>query len=414
MKKIKIILAICISGVVLCACAKPIEQLAEQSETKSVSEQLVEESQETTIEVIVSKPEENPSETPAISEPVPSESQPITQEPELTAKVPEGLQTLLKDNFLAGTAAQTLQSMVSDVVIAKEDWMSYQGKGVDEVLSELEIWGGTILRVDADNDGIKDLFMWIRDGGSSGNTSIQLAQGKEDGTYEVTEYQGTMSQELAFITYEGLNYLVETDYDYNRKAAIGFMVTCYEQGMVSDQVYLEAVAPEWEPKLVSCEAGYEKLAEHYAKLGRDGFHEDSLYDYRIGAGSGEWVEQRDNDKIYHADINNDGVEEWYEKQIFYPSTISSCVSLENDLYFAQAPDEPEYLITYYDLQYEGVPLNFWVEDVADDATGQVQHVVCLLTYEGLATNWVYGYLIEGEAVRDVFEIEYQGQLEWRN
>ncbi len=399
MKKMKKTAAILFACILLCACANPMEETTDAIVSKQ--------EKSTTAESITAESTE-----PSTTETQPTESS-TTEEPVLTAKVPEGLQTLLKESFFAGTSAQTLQPMVNDVVIEKEERDSYRGLGVDDMLDYQDTWGGILLRVDADNDGIEDLFAWIRDGGSSGNTSFQLARGREDGTYEVTEYQGSMSSEIAFVEFEGQNYLLETEFEYNRKAVNGFTVTAYEQGLVSDQVYLEAIANEWEPDITSCMSGYEALAEHYAETGKDGFHDENLYDYRIDAGSGEWVEKNE-DTVYHSDINNDGVEEWYEKYIFYPSSVGAYICIEDELYFAEAPDEQEELTSYYDLQYEGIPLTFWVEKVIADDSGQAKQVVCLLTYEGLSTNRVYGYLIEGENVTEVFEIEYEGQLEWRN
>ncbi len=392
MKKMKRTAAMLLACILLCACANPTEE---------------------TTETIASKQEEATtaeSTAPSTAEVQSTESL-ATEESILTAKIPDGLQTLLKESFLAGTSARTLQPMVTDEVVEKEEQDMYRGLGVDDMLDYLATWGGYLLRVDVDNDGIEDLFAWIRDGGSSGNTSFQLARGKEDGTYEVTEEQGSMSSEIAFIEYEGQNYLLETEYEYNRKAVNGFTVTAYEQGLVSDQVFLEAIANVWEPDITSCMSGYEALAEHYAEIGKDGFHDENLYDYRIDAGSGEWVEKNE-DTVYHADINNDGVEEWYEKYIFYPSSINASICIEDKLYFAEAPNEQEELTAYYELQYEGIPLTFWVEKAITDDSGQAKQVVCLLTYEGLSTNRVYGYLIEEENVTEVFEIEYKGQLEW--
>ncbi len=403
MKKWKLLVGLWSVCIGLCACGKNTGQVAE------ISAETIEKTSGEQMESGETKQATQPI-PETVSESAETESV-IIQEPELSQTVPSKLQTLLQESFLAGTSLETIQPMVVDRMVEEPD--VYRGLGIDETLDELEMWGGILLGADADNDGIEDLLAWIRDGGSSGNTSLQLARGKEDGSYEVTEYQGIMSQELAFIEYEGQNYLLETDYDYNRKAANGFIVTCFEQGRVSDRVYLEAVASEWEPEIISCASGYEALAEHYVELGRDGFHDESLYDYRVDAGSGEWVEKTE-DTVYHADIDNDGVEEWYEKHIFYPSSIHVALYLEDALYFAEAPDQQETLLAYYDLQYEGTPLMFWVEKVATGDSGASKQVVCLLTYEGLSTNRIYGYLIEGDTVTEVFAIEYEGQLEWRN
>lgn len=413
MKKMKRIVAMLLACTLLCACADPTEATTEV--TASEQEQVAAEESTTSTEASAELQSHTQSATEKITEPSTTETQPTEsttmEAPVLTTKVPEGLQTLLKDSFEAGTSAQTLTPMVIDKVVEREEWHTYRGLGVDDMLDYLDIWGGLLLRADADNDGIEDLFAWMRDGGSSGNTSFWLAKGKENGTYEVTEEQGSMSSEIAFIEYEGQNYLLETEFEYNRKAVNGFLVTAYEQGLVSDSVYLEAIAKVWEPETVHCLSGYEALTEQYAESGKDGFHDESLYDYRVDAGSAEWIEQNEK-TIYHADINNDGVEEWYEKYIFYPSSVGAYICIEDKLYFADAPNEQEMLTSYYDFQYEGIPMTFWVEEVILES-GQTKNVVCLFTYEGLFVNRVYGYLIEGESVTEVFEIEYEGQLEWK-
>ncbi len=382
MKKNKKTAAILLSCILLCACGNDAEFTIEPLEAEQITM-------------------EQPVTEPAATE--------------AAAKVPEGLQTLLSEHFLDGTIAETLEEMMSDVVVAKEEYEKYRGCGIDLDLSHLEEYGGVLLRVDADNDGIEDLFLWIDDGGSMGNSTFYLAKGKADGDYEITEYQETLSQEIAFVEFEGLNYLVETDYEYYRKAVNGFIVTCYEDGLVSDRVGLEAVSPVWTSEIISYDSDYVKLAEQYAELGKDGFHDNNMYEYREGAGSGERLgESLDSpeETMYYSDINNDGIEEWYDKYVYYPSNLRTSIQLENYLYFAEESDQPEYLTSYYDLQYEGTPLMFWVEQTTDEM-GQVKQVVCLLTYEGLSTNRVYGYLIEGDSVTGVFELEYEGQLEFQ-
>lgn len=357
--------------------------------------------EETTCETdITTEPESVPEELPTEED--------VSQEPALTAKVPKELQDLLTDSFLAGTTAETLKAIVNDAIVPKDEYALYRSCGIDEDLDYLEEQGGILLKVDADNDGTDDLFLWIDDGGSSGNSSFYLAKGYADGSYEVTETHGTVSQEIAFIVYADKNYLVETDFEYNRKALNGFTVTCYEQGKISDSVVLEAVVNTWDTEIISCESKYQTLADEYAVLGKDGFHDTSNYDYRVNPGSAERIEI-DQKTTYYSDINNDGSEEWYSKSIFYPSNIGTTVSLDNKLYFTDDPDAAQYLPSYYNLQYDGTPLNFWVEQNTDE-TGTTKQIVCLLSYEGLNRNHIYGYLIEGESVTKVFEIEYIGQL----
>lgn len=423
MKKIKKIAILMLICSLLYGCAKPAEQALEQP-TEQISEQLTQQVSEQATQPTNEQPSEEESvsetivtETSPSSENTPlpessqTESESPSNEPILTAKVPESLQTLLANSFLKGTTSETLNPLISNVLVTQDEYELYRNCGVDDALSDLEYYGGILLRVDADNDSLEDLFFWIKDGGSLGNSTFCLAKGNADGNYEVTEYQETLSQEAAFINFEGQNYLVETDFEYNRKAVNGFIITCYEQGQTSDRVYLEATVSTWNSTIVSCDPAYQTLASQYAERGKDGFHDDDMYDYRVDAGSGERVEKVE-ETIYYADINNDGTEEWYTKYIFYPSSIGSYICIENKLYFSDAPEQAELLTSYYDLQYNGRALTFWVETITDD-TNHPKHIVCLLTYEGLNTNYIYGYFIEGESVTEVFEIEYEGQLKFQ-
>lgn len=349
-------------------------------------------------------------ETHPASESETEPAQAFQTEPIASSKIPAELQKLLADSFLAGTAAETLNGLMCDVVIDKENYDLYRNCGIDEDLDYLTYFGGILLKTDADNDGIEDLFLWVRDGGSSGNTTFYLAKGDVNGTYTITHLRGTLSQEIAFISYEERTYLVLTTFEYNKKAVNGFTIIYYEAGVISDTVHLETIATSWEANIITCMPEYQTLAEQYAELGKDGFHDASMYDYRISAGSGERVETGD-ETLYYADINNDVTEEWYTKHIFYPSSMASDVSMSSRLYFAGNADTYENLTRYYDLQYEGTPLTFWVEQITD-GTSQTKQIICLLTYEGLDTNHIYGYLIEGDAVTEVFETEYNGQLEF--
>lgn len=370
------------------------QDTTEDNETESSSEP------ETSVEI----------ETEPASEPETEQVQTFQTEPIASSKIPAELQQLLADSYLAGTAAETLSGLMCDVVIDKENYDLYRGCGIDEDLDYLSYHGGILLKTDADNDGFEDLFLWVRDGGSSGSTTFYLAKGDTDGTYTITEVHGTLSQEIAFISYEERTYLVQTTFEYNKKAVNGFTIICYEDGVISDTVHMETIATVWDTNIITCKLEYQALAEQYAELGKDGFHDASMYDYRISAGSGERIETVD-ETLYYADINNDGTEEWYTKHIFYPSSMASDVYMSSRLYFAGNADTYENLTRYYNLQYEGTPLTFWVEQITD-SEGQTKQIICLLTYEGLDTNHIYGYLIEGDAVTEVFEIEYNGQMEF--
>lgn len=60
----------------------------------------------------------------------------------------------------------------------------------------------------------------------------------------------------------------------------------------------------------------------------------------------------------------------------------------------------------YSLEYEGIPLFFWVDSVVD------KQILFLLCYEGLDREMLYGCLIESGQAAKVMEIDYNGILDF--
>ena len=311
---------------------------------------------------------------------------------------------------------KVLQSKVCDKVVTDEELEQYAVNPDVAECKELmdSANGGMFLLVDGDNDGYDDLFAWIYDGGSMGNSHRVFLQGQKDGSFKKTYVDEDVTQELCFVEYGQKNYLMETDFDYNKKDSNGFIVSCYEKGELYEKAYINKVADSYVPEIAFVEDGYDKLAQSTAELGKKGFiKEDSYYfEWLVLEGSGEEIvatpeELKDevNAKtVFCSDLNNDGQTEWYSKYIFYPSSMSTIVYLEDKLFFSDK-QEKDMLLYHYDLEYEGIPLMYWVEHVEE----KDREIVCLLCYKGLSKNMVYGYLIEGENVSRVMEIDYEGE-----
>ncbi|MGN0246042.1 MAG: hypothetical protein ACI4DK_08790 [Lachnospiraceae bacterium] len=311
---------------------------------------------------------------------------------------------------------KVMQSKVCDKVVADEELEQYAvNPDVAECKERMDSSnGGMFLLIDGDNDGCDDLFAWISDGGSMGNSHRAFLQGQKDGSFKKTYENEGITHELCFVEYEDKNYLIETSFDYNKKCTDGFIVSCYEKGELYEKAYINKVADSYVPEIAFVEDGYDKLAKSTAELGKKGFiKEDSnYYEWLVLEGSGEKIvatpeELKDEvsaKTVFCSDLNNDGQTEWYSKYIFYPSSMSTIVYLEDKLFFSDK-QEKDMLLYHYDLEYDGIPLMYWVEHVEE----KDREIVCLLCYKGLSKNMVYGYLIEGENVSKVMEIDYEGE-----
>lgn len=334
--------------------------------------------------------------------------------PEYPVYITEEFQDLLVNSLIAGTAKDILQDMIVDIKMTDEELETY---AADEVVAaykqRVDEYGGLFLKVDGDNDNVTDLFVWIFDGGSLGNSSRIFLKGRADGSFECTDIKEGLTHELAFVRYQETIYLVETDFDYNRKAVNGFIVTFYQEGEVREKISLTEEIEDYEPEILYQAEGYEVMAEKYAGKGRKGFWEDSHIAYEIG--SAETAEDQNEARgilalkenrtysIYRSDYNNDGEKEWYWKSIFYPSNASTYLTLQESVYKEGEGEEGGVsLLETYSLEYEGIPLFFWVDTVGE------KQIVLLLCYEGLDTEFLYGYLIEGDRVEKVLEINYSG------
>lgn len=326
-------------------------------------------------------------------------------------------ETLLK--FLEDQTGRENEEMIENIspltidrVLGEEELVTYMDNPDVQICAErIDESGGKFLLVDGDNDGIDDLFAWINDGGSMGNNSRVFLQGQKDGSFLKTFETGDITQELIFIEHEGKNYLLETTYDYNRKCVDGFQVSCYENGICREEAKVYVENSYYEGNIVEADEDYRTLAEKVIQMGKNGFMKEYSYDWVMDAGN---CEKQDDlpeeiqtasgrEKGYHSDINNDGNDEWYIKFIFYPSTVYTCMYMQDSLYFSGNTEGKE-LLSCYNLEYEGMPLTFWVEHVEETD----KQIVCLLCYDGLSRNVVYGFLIEGEKVTKVMEIDFRG------
>lgn len=418
MKKITYAVILLCACVLLSGCQKEgresgaAENPGTEERIETKKETLVEEKTEIREEKADTKPEEESKEG--------EESEDRETEwvkTESPACIPETLLEFLKDLTEKENEEiiENITPLISDCRLKEEELEEYKDDpAVAECIEWIDECGsigeGIFLRVDEDNDGIEDLFVWISDGGSMGANYRVFLKGQKDGSFVRTDLWEDITQELIFIEFEGKNYLLETTYDYYKKCTDGFLVSCFEEGVRCERAYIQLTNDGYEADINLSDRSYKELADKIAGMKDAGFEKDYGYDWLFDIGNGEvkddapeGLDDARRGAYYRSDINNDGKEEWYKKSIFYPSSLYANMYLVDSLYL-NGNSEGEELITYYDLECEGVPLAFWVEHVEETD----KQIVCLLCYDGLSRYIVYGVLIEEEKAAEIMEIDFRG------
>lgn len=405
----------CIFIMILCLLLASCAPDRETDDDKEVNGEELSDQSDDSGEDIVVEEEEDPIEDDTAEGDSVSEDDVSMLSSECFTYISQDFPDFLLESYFQERDVSALQELVMDQELTEEELEAYADDPiVDEHIRDVDDHGGLVLRVDGDNDGIEDLFVWVLDGGSSGFSSRHFLKGQADGSFQCTCVTQNITRELAFVSYDDTVYLLETDYDYNRKAADGFIINLYRDGEVIEEILMIEEMAAYEPEIIYQAEGYEELADQYAEEGRNGFWVD---DYRQNlsyeTGSAETREDTDEardilgltgrDSYYRSDFDNDGEREWYWKNIFYPSNYYTVMQLEERIYQEGGGEESGVgLLETYSLEYEGVPLYFWVDKVGD------KQVVFLLSYQGLDKEYLYAYLIEGDQTQQIMEIEYTG------
>ncbi|MDE6744676.1 MAG: hypothetical protein K2J95_12420 [Lachnospiraceae bacterium] len=418
MMMIKKMMKSCIFIMILCLLLASCAPDRETDDDKEVNgEELSDQSDDSGEEITVEE-EEDPIEDDTAEDDSVSEDDASMLSSECCTYISQDFLDFLLESYFQERDVSALQELVMDQELTEEELEAYADDPVvNEHIRDVDDHGGLVLRVDGDNDGIEDLFVWVLDGGSSGFSSRHFLKGQADGSFQCTLVTQNITRELAFVSYDDTVYLLETNYDYNRKAADGFIINLYQDGEVIEEIMMIEEMAAYEPEIIYQAEGYEEMADKYAEEGRNGFWVDDYIQYlSYETGSAETREDTDearhilgltrHDSYYRSDFDNDGEREWCWKNIFYPSNYYTVMHLEERIYQEGGGEESGVeLLETYSLEYEGVPLYFWVDKVGD------KQVVFLLSYQGLDKEYLYAYLIEGDQTQQIMEIEYTGITE---
>lgn len=346
---------------------------------------------------------ENIQESEAVREDERETTETSKAKPEEPTYISREFLDLLEQVLMEEVGAEALAEIVCDYELSEEELEAYSVDSVvAEYIQKVEEGlsrGGRFYIVDGDNDGTDDIFAWMFDGGSLGNTSRCFLQGRTDGSFQCTWEDDGTTQELGFVHYGDTTYLLETAFNYDTKIADGFIVNLYQNGDIVECLSLKKVMESYEPNIVYQSEGYEKAAEKYGEEGID-----TLEDGEFHQGTAEAAVDQDYPRTYCSDLDNDGELEQYWRSVFLPTNIYTRKFLQHGLYTGNDSEgESVSILETYGLKYEGVPELFWVDCIGD------KNILILSCYrQDVDEKLLYGYLIEEDTATTVLEIDYVG------
>ena len=401
---------VCIS-LLLVACGNVTEETVTVGDENTQESDAVKENEKETAdsEINLEQGSGYVDEEPETEEPKTEETEP--EEPVETSRtvpekptyISEEFLGLLKQVLMGEAGAEALAKIVCDYELSEEELEAYSTDPVvaeyiqkaEEGLSR----GGRFFIVDGDNDGIDDIFAWIFDGGSMGNSSRCFLQGQADGSFQCTWEDDGTTQEIGFVRYGDITYLLETDFNYDTKIADGFIVNLYQEGDIIESLRLKKVMESYEPDIVHQSAGYEEAAEKYGEEGKSAWEDGEFH-----LGTAETEINQDYPRTYSSDLDNDGEFEQYWRSVFLPTNIYTRKFLQHGLYTGDGGEgESISILETYGLKYEGIPELFWVDRIGD------KNILLLSCYgQEVDKKMLYGYFIEEDTATTVLEIDYVG------
>lgn len=239
-----------------------------------------------------------------------------------SSRIPQDLSGLIVEAMRSGKEEETFAPLKVGKEIRQEEYSSLTGielEGFETVLPFL---------VDIDNDGIQDLVGQVYGGGTGGFSSMVVHRGSEAGDYTLTSSFECLLQNFVFISYQGKNYLLMEEFDYNTKYYSGYTLYLYDKGILADGMMFSFEILDYDMTV-----GYEK--KNFAGMDQirttlNNKDLPVLLDNNEGVliGTAEQIETDKEFYQYGSDIDNDGKIEYYNKYMWYPSnmgTVMMCI-----------------------------------------------------------------------------------------
>ncbi len=307
--------------------------------------------------------------------------------------IPQEFLDFVVDAMLNGTEVKNLKPMLNDRELSEEEILSIAENNIDLRQTVIDkTWRNPYLMVmaDGDNDGIPDIIARESYGGSDGSVAFVFYQGQEDGTFQQTDVFSAMREEFGIFSYKGKNYLLRTLFDYDKKIYNGLSITYYMEGKHVEEAVLMRVPKNYKTILTECvQEKYQSYAEQIAIK--------SLL-YKIWLEEENSITGNSEQKLadygmYQCDLNNDGVMDTYQKELWEPSNINIC----EYLYFDGDGEAIAPVKKMLD-SLEGTPIMMWIDLVQD------KNIINVISQTGLEDFTITGFLVQDFEYERLYEI----------
>ncbi len=307
--------------------------------------------------------------------------------------IPQEFLDFVVDAMLNGTEVKNLKPMLNDRELSEEEILSIAENNIDLRQTVIDkTWRNPYLMVmaDGDNDGIPDIIARESYGGSDGSVAFVFYQGQEDSTFQQTDVFSAMREEFGIFSYKGKNYLPRTLFDYDKKIYNGLSITYYMEGKRVEEAVLMRVPKNYKTILTECaQEKYQSYAEQIAIK--------SLL-YKIWLEEENSITGNSEQKLadygmYQCDLNNDGVMDTYQKELWEPSNINIC----EYLYFDGDGEAIAPVKKMLD-SLEGTPIMMWIDLVQD------KNIINVISQTGLEDFSITGFLVQDFEYERLYEI----------
>jgi hypothetical protein len=240
-------------------------------------------------------------------------------------RIPKELCELILKAMKDKKEEETFEPLRTGIEMSQEDYCARTGTDL-EVMESV-----TALSVDADNEGILDVVGQHYWGGTGGFCSMELYQGAAKDEYKQTNEFECVLQEYDFLSYQGKNYLLMKNYDYNTKYICGYSLYLYENGTLADGKDFSYDITDYGMNVAYEEASYEQINQIKNTLCNKKLAEVLDNNDGVIDGTAEIIDKADNvDYKYTCDIDNDGISEKYNKSMWYPSNMGTVMQCNYD------------------------------------------------------------------------------------
>jgi len=299
-----------------------------------------------------------------------------------TSKIPQELCDLILEAMKSGTEEETFQPLIVSTEVSQEEYCEQTGFKLGETEAVYPV------TVDADNDGMTDLVGQYYGGGTGGFSSMELYQGMESGGYQLTSSMDCFLQNYDFIAYQGKNYLLMKEINYNTKYDSGYSLYLYEDGILADGKLFSFEIEDYQMEIANEASSFQGIEQIKNTLCNKKLAEILENNDGVIYGNAETIDKNDSSGYaYSSDIDNDGVSEKYYKYMWYPSNMGTFMVCSYD--FEDSNVLEDLCARLADQVGEGRLYTFWID--------QVEGKNIMYLYFGNNMDFsLYAYLLTGK------------------